>query len=592
MMRGSIHPNKSLMTKRLANYMMKKVIAVWLPIIFFTGCGSAPIEIESVPTQKNLVEKSLDSKDIEEINLLMVDRNYELAKAESIIIAKHHRNQLLIDNHNSSTLLAIDSRLAWLQGDTAFAEKLLEQLFLQNKKALPFVLREREARAAIRDDWVRAAETRFELSKIAESGKQQSKASDAMFGYLLRSKEAELLKELEKPINNEWRAWITMQLAFRAGRASFQQWQRESSHLLISPLEPRHLQAWLNTPTPSKITMIGQFDGELRWPTEAVLNGAITALYKLYPDPNNRPLFTALDGSKLKIENAYFEATESGAEVVIGPLSKQRVSELISLKNLPVPVIALNRPVDLASNQEEFNNITALSLAPEDEAKQIAQVAFGQGCRNAVVLYNESRRGSRLHKAFELSWSRIGGKVRASIAMTGKTDDSQELGLVLGSVPSDRRISSVKKSFNLPVDSRGRRRQDFECIFMLAPEPALAKSWRPLLIFHHCADIPVYATSAIHSDREKDSNRDLSGVQFVEIPAILAARRSQPLSGLKALGQDAIMVAHNWQQLRMTQSSALRGQTGILTWNADGYIERSLDLAVFDKRSIKPASLR
>ncbi len=570
---------------------MKKLIAFWLPIIFLAGCGSAPTEIESVPAQKNPVKQSLDSQGIEEINFSMVDRNYELAKAESIIVARHHRNQLLIDNQNSSTLLAIDSRLAWLQGDTAFAEKLLEQLLLQNKKALPFVLREREARAALRDDWIRAAETRFELSKLAESGKQQLRASDAMFGYLLRSGEAEILKELEKPLNNEWKAWLTMQLAFRAGRTSFQQWQRESSHLLISPVEPRHLQVWLNSPAPSKITLIGQFDGELRWPTEAVLNGAITALYRLYPDPNNRPLFTALDSSDLKIENAYFEATKSGAEVVIGPLSKQRVSELVSLKNLPVPVVALNRPADLASNQE-FNNITALSLAPEDEAKQIARVAFGQGCRNAVVLYSKSRRGSRLHKAFDLSWSRIGGKVRASIAMTGKTDDSQGLGLILGSAPSDRRISAVKRSFNLPVDSRGRRRQDFECIFMLAPEPALAKSWRPLLIFHHCADIPVYATSAIHSDREKDSNRDLSGVQFVEIPAILAARRSHPLSGLRALGQDAIMVAHNWQQLRMTQSSALRGQTGILTWNPDGYIERSLDLAVFDGRSIKPASLR
>ncbi len=49
-----------------------------------------------------------------------------LAKSQSLLAARHERNQLLLADIEASTLVAIDSQLAWFSGDVALADQLLE----------------------------------------------------------------------------------------------------------------------------------------------------------------------------------------------------------------------------------------------------------------------------------------------------------------------------------------------------------------------------------------------------------------------------------------------------------------------------------
>ena len=105
--------------------------------------------------------------------------------------------------------------------------------------------------------------------------------------------------------------------------------------------------------------------------------------------------------------------------------------------------------------------------------------------------------------------------------MDDPAETNEAMGKLLGSGSSDQRIRSIERAFDLPVDARGRGRTDFECIFMLAPDPATARTWRPLLVFHMTGDVPVYATSAINDGEDDTRNRDLNGVMFVETPAML-----------------------------------------------------------------------
>ena len=108
------------------------------------------------------------------------------------------------------------------------------------------------------------------------------------------------------------------------------------------------------------------------------------------------------------------------------------------------------------------------------------------------------------------------------------------MGKLLGSGSSDQRIRAVERAFDLPVDARGRGRSDFECIFMLAPDAATARTWRPLLVFHMTGDVPVYATSAINDGVADTRNRDLNGVVFVETPAMLPPEMTDRLSRLES----------------------------------------------------------
>ena len=60
---------------------------------------------------------------------------------------------------------------------------------------------------------------------------------------------------------------------------------------------------------------------------------------------------------------------------------------------------------------------------------------------------------------------------------------------------------------------------------MLAPDPATARTWRPLLVFHMTGDIPVYATSAINDGMTDTRNRDLNGALRRDARNVAAKQR-------------------------------------------------------------------
>ena len=88
----------------------------------------------------------------EQINLKAIERVTHLAKTDSLLAARYERNQLLLADLDASTLLFIDSVLAWFSGDTTLADQLLTKLARDNTAALDLVLQEREARRALAGD--------------------------------------------------------------------------------------------------------------------------------------------------------------------------------------------------------------------------------------------------------------------------------------------------------------------------------------------------------------------------------------------------------------------------------------------------------
>ena len=70
--------------------------------------------------------------------------------------------------------------------------------------------------------------------------------------------------------------------------------------------------------------------------------------------------------------------------MVIGPLTKANVAALADAPNKPVPLIALNHIDGFAAEGE--TPWLSFSLSPEDEARQTADVAFGQGVEMPLSL--------------------------------------------------------------------------------------------------------------------------------------------------------------------------------------------------------------
>ena len=564
------------------------VIAVILTVL--ASCASTPPEPDLTLPSPQTEDTLPIAVEGEELDLVAIEHVTSIALSSSLLHARHERNRLSTSGIDASTLIAIDTRLAWLEGDVDKSATLLDRLAHDNTASIDFVLRDQERHAEAEGNWLEAAE--ILLAQIARSPERrvEEHTSERLFAYLIRTDEKHIRARLRTTSDAQWRAWLTMNLAYREGGAELERWL-SSSPKSLTPAVPHHLTFASDDNTVEHVALLLPLQGPLSAAGEAVVAGAMDQLYSLFPDPSRRPSLTTIDTQQYPdIASGYQAAIERGSDMVIGPLTKSNVAALADAPNKPVPLITLNQIDGFAADSK--TPWLSFSLSPEDEARQTADVAFGQGCRNAIVVAMSSERGQRLLEAFETRWQGHGGSLRGSLIVDDPNMANEPMGKLLGSGSSDQRIRDVERAFDLPVDSRGRGRTDFECIFMLAPDPATARTWRPLLVFHMTGDIPVYATSAINDGMTDTRNRDLNGVRFIETPAMLPPLSGGRLGRLKALGGDALLLAQRWQQLQHTEQWVIRGQTGVLRRRADGSIERALELSTFDGAEVRRWSLK
>ena len=559
-----------------------------LLLTLVTACSTPTHDTTALPVQTDGDERVPEPIEGEQLRLETIARLSALAKTESLLLAQYERDQLSLTNAGASTLIAVDSRLAWLSGDVLAADQLLQKLKNGNTAAIDFALEEQIAQAALSRQWLRAASLLFEKAQTPAEQRNASVNGDRLFSYLIRVTTSALSAELKKSLEPDWRAWLEMQLAYQQGPEALRVWQSTAENRPQNTGAPSHLLAWLDASPIDQITLILPLDGSLGTAGEAVATGAISQLYQSYPDPAIRPRLTVLNLAHYASPRAaYSAAVDSGADMVLGPLTKSDVASLQQIDALPIPVIALNQPEPQIHQAIAKSGWTTFSLAPEDEADQIADEAFGDQCRNAIVMASPNDRGLRLLTAFEAQWAHHGGTIRGKLIVEQQTAANKAMGELLGSGSSDQRIRSIEQAFDIPVDARGRGRSDFECIFMLAPDPVTARSWRPLLVFHMTGEVPVYATSAINDGVTNTRNRDLNGVVFLETPAMLPPSPAGRLGRLVALGRDALVMAQHWQQAVTTENWIIKGQTGLLRRRADGSIARALDLATFDGAEVR-----
>ena len=363
------------------------------------------------------------------------------------------------------------------------------------------------------------------------------------------------------------------------------------------------------------VALLLPFDGKFAKAANAVRDGFMAAWFA-DPDAGNRPKVLVHDTSSGDIRMVYNQAIEDGADFVVGPLRRAMVTRLADSPGMPVPTLTLNH-ADAAprattevtieapapSTSQATNATSGLyqfALAPEYEARLVAEYAWFAGHVNAAVLAPEGTWGGRVAAAFADAWKDLGGSVvEIQRYLNDGSDMSSPVRKLLNIDESDARYRSLRKVLGGDINKEARRRQDVDFVFMAA-FPRQARQLRPQLEFYRAQDLPVYSTSHIYSGiADPAADRDIDGVVFGDMPWVLEPARSDAqlrrevgelwsnsmsaFMRLYAFGADAYSLVKELGTLRAQQYTEFNGVTGKLSLNEDNRINRRLVWAQFNK---------
>jgi uncharacterized protein len=293
------------------------------------------------------------------------------------------------------------------------------------------------------------------------------------------------------------------------------------------------------------------------------------------------------------VSAVYRQALDDGADFVVGPLTRQGVNRIAEGGRLGVPTLTLNYS---DSDRLSDPNLFQFGLAPEDEARQVAQRAWLDGHNNALAIVPDDEWGRRVAEAFQDDWSQFGGRLLEIETYPSEINDfSEQIRRLLNLDDSEQRHRDLARVLQQPLQHEPRRRHDVDFIFMAA-FPRQARLIRPQLEFHYAAGVPVYSTSHVYTGApSRDDDRDIDGVIFCDIPWVLSGGapavkreiekawpdRSGQYARFYALGVDAYDIIPYLNNLRLFHYERFKGATGILQLSDTNRVYRQLPWARF-----------
>ncbi|WP_136066986.1 penicillin-binding protein activator [Modicisalibacter radicis] len=356
--------------------------------------------------------------------------------------------------------------------------------------------------------------------------------------------------------------------------AKLDQWRARNPNHPAARRLPADLQALreLRGQDVRRIAVFLPESGPLANVAAALRKGIETRHMNALDQGEQTPQLTFYDTSSNPIEALYAQATLAGAQVVLGPLNKDTVTDLEQRPSVPLPTLALNYGTS-ASNRAD--DLFQYGLSAEDEARQAALRASLDGHRRAGMLVPDNAWGQRVADSFRGAWQAQGGTIAEQVNYN----------------PEGSAANAVRPLANRQLDM----------LFLLALPP-FARQVPPTLDYFNAGDLPIYATSHLYEGEPQPRlDHDLNGVQFVEIPwlipeAAVGGAEALPyydsyqalhdgsdpaILKLQAMGVDAFELARRVPLLKVAPDTEYFGATGALRAGDDHRLERILPWAKF-----------
>jgi len=450
---------------------------------------------------------------------------------------------------------------------------------------------------------IEAVKVLVKLGSLIETDGQRENNHEAIFAAL--STLSTFTLNNASSDNPVIKGWLDLARIMRNAQTNIGQLQNNildwgtqyTFHPVSNSFIDRLLQEYLKDYTPAvNIAVILPMQGQLLATAEAIKSGFLSAYYS-DDFSTSRPAIHFYDSSNnVDFMDLYNQAILDGAKFVVGPLDKNIINYLAQQNALDIPILTLNYAEDPNSLTD---NLFQFGLLPEDEARQVAELAIHDNKMNAAVLVPESEWGRRLSLAFRQRYEELGGTVLSTQQFATNVDDfSRPIKKLFNLQESTARHRKISRLLATELKFTPYRRQDIEMIFLAATHRS-GRGIIPAFKFHHAGNIPVYATSHIYTgniDRSADS--DLNGVLFLDIPWTLVSNsklrktfssnwpEQQEYTRLFALGIDSYNIMRNLNYLQNHEYARFSGETGNIYMDDNRRLHRELIWAKF--RNGKP----
>lgn len=368
----------------------------------------------------------------------------------------------------------------------------------------------------------------------------------------------------------------------------YEHWKREHPQHLASRFPPIQFDPSTRD-APSRIALLLPQSGSLSSAARAIRNGFLSA-HLSNIEANRNVQVDVFDTEGSDIGRLADQVIARGADVIVGPLDKDRVRHLVRGDTLSVPIIALNQvPETTVANSSSLQ----LGLVVEDDVVAISKRLLDMRASRILLLIGREfwcARASVALKETLNSTVKIAGETLLS-DLSDVTEDVAQILLVAQSNSRHNRLQDLIGE----VEFNARRRHDIDAIVAFV-DYAEFGSLTAALQYHFAGDIPILVAEPTFRNREQRIEYE-EGTIFTSIPATLypttlahdvydAFTDADELFPLYAFGIDAYRVAMNIPNL--VRGESVFGLTGVLSIRDAGVIAREPVWGTVAQHSLVP----
>lgn len=569
----------------ILNHTMKKALVPTAIALFISACTSVNPVTESIKNEAysssefyiNKADQTKETEDKISYQLLavrkLIDENKEYE-------AQNTFSEILTAEMNDAQKLEyalVSAQLAALQGKNADATsqlKAIQEPLLSSAQRLRYI--QTQARiAANQKDAIGIVRARSQLNKFYKMNRERQENNDIIWQTLRDANRGMLEKTVPEAGEMELAGWLALINIYNQNVTTPAQmpqainnWKAQypsHSAVAVMPTELQGVNNFQQTQLNS-VALLLPLSGDAKILGDIIKRGFNDAKAD---DPIAVQTF---DTDSSDVNSLISQAKQQGASVIVGPLLKSRVDEmLVSPEIQNVNILALNA----TENVRNIAQVCYYGLSPESEAQSGAEKIRQDGHSVVIVAAPQDDYGNRSAEAFAKRWRQL----------TNSDADVRYYNQPLDAVASIQNAGVTKAG-----------------LYILGNAEQVLEIKQGIDSSNLKDRLAIYTSSRSNSPNNGiDFYTSMEGVKFSEVPLLADQSSSEykkaenlansdfSMMRLYAMGADAWSLATKFNEFRHIPGYKISGLTGELKAGQHCNIERGLSWLQYQNGTIQQA---